>query len=115
MTGQVEYQGLWEEGKKEETHIYKVTEFYEWHNSDPEIYTNVFLDKGFAQTFYNQRVQEIPDEAWGYSEEDKKECVEIKEQWDGSLCIHNWNDYIHLSLEQDTINMTPLSNLWFDD
>lgn len=115
MEEQMEYQGLWEEEKKQEPSIYKVTEFYEWHNSDPVIISTIFLNKGVAEVFYNQRVQDIPEEVWGYDEENIKDFVEIKEQSEGGLCIHNYNDYVHLSLESDRIHLYPSSELWSGD
>ena len=111
----MEEQGLWKVSERQEPTIYKVTEFYEWHNSDPEIISTIFLNKGVAEVFYNQRVKEIPEEVWGYDEEDIKEKGKNKKQYDGGLCIHNYNDYVHLSLESDKIHLFPSSDFWDGD
>lgn len=108
----MEEQGLWKDSEIQEPVIYKVTEFYDWHNTDPEIISTIFLNKGVAEVFYNQRVKEIPEEVWGYDEEDMKKNGEIEQQCDGSLCIHNYNDYVHLFLESDRIHLLPSSEFW---
>ena len=106
----MEYKGLWEDGEAKKGTIYKVIEFYDWHNCDPEIKTNIFEGLQNAECFFKERVREISRNV--FNEEDvewrdekiKREHFKIEKRWDGGICINNDNDYVNLFLEEDTIH-----------
>ena len=100
----MEEQGLWKDSEKQGPVIYKVTEFYDWHNTDPVIISTIFLDKGVSEMFSKQRIKEIPYEMWGYNDEEIDEWVRISQEIDGSICITDDNDYAHVYLEEDRIH-----------
>lgn len=96
----MEEQGLWKDSENQESPIYKVTEFYDWHNCDPDIVTTIFWGKEIAESYISKRMMEIPDEMFdGRSLDD----INIVENPDGSTCIHNDNDYWTISIEKDEI------------
>lgn len=115
MMDKMEYQGLWVEDEKPEIPIYKVTEFYDWHNTDPVIISTVFMNKEAAELFSTQRIKEIPNEMWGYDDEDMEKWVTISQEIDGSICITNDNDYAHVYLEEDRLHLFPPTELWSGD
>jgi len=96
----MEEQGLWKDSEKQETTIYKVTEFYDWHNCDPEIDTTIFLGKGIAERYMSNRMREIPDEMF---HGESLDGLNIEKNPDGSTCIHDENDYWTISIEKDEI------------
>ena len=111
----MEEQGLWKDSENQESPIYKVTEFYDWHNTDPVIISTVFMNKGAAELFSTQRIKEIPNEMWEYDDEYIEKWVTVSPEIDGSICITNNNDYAHVYLEEDRIHIFPPSELWSGD
>lgn len=114
MRDKMEYKGLWEKDEIPDI-IYKVTEFYEWHNTDPVIISTIFINKEVARRFFNQRLKEIPYEVWDNDEEYIKERVRTEEYGEDNICITNDNDYIHLFFEPDRIHLFPTTELWSGD
>ena len=106
----MEYKGLWEDGEAKKGTIYKVIEFYDWHNCDPEIDTTIFEGLQNAESFFKERVKEISREVFDEEnvewsgEEIKRENMKIEKRWDGGICINDDNDYVNLSLQEDTIH-----------
>ena len=96
----MEEQGLWKDPEKQGPIIYKVTEFYDWHNCDPDIVTTIFWGKEIAESYISKRMMEIPDEMFDGRSLDDLNNVENP---DGSTCIHNDNDYWTISIEKDEI------------
>ena len=96
----MEEQGLWKGSEKQGPIIYKVTEFYDWHNCDPDIVTTIFLGKEIAESYISKRMREIPNEIFN---KDSLDDLNIEENPDGSTCVHNDNDYWTISIEKDEI------------
>lgn len=96
----MEEQGLWKDPEIQGPIIYKVTEFYDWHNCDPDIVTTIFWGKEIAESYISKRMMEIPDEMFDGRSLDDLNNVENP---DGSTCIHNDNDYWTISIEKDEI------------
>ena len=96
----MEEQVLWKDSEKQETIIYKVTEFYDWHNCNPDIVTTIFLGKGIAERYMSNRMREISDEM--FHGESLDDLNKVKNP-DGSTCIHNDNDYWTIYIEEDKI------------
>lgn len=111
----MEEHSLWKDPEIQGPIIYKVTEFYDWHNTDPVIISTVFMNKGAAELFSTQRIKEIPNEMWGYDDEYIEKWVTVSPEIDGSICITNNNDYAHVYLEEDRIHIFPPSELWGGD
>ena len=86
MRDKMEYKGLWEKDEIPDI-IYKVTEFYEWHNTDPVIISTIFINKEVARRFFNQRLKEIPYEVWDNDEEYIKERVRTEEYGEDNICL----------------------------
>ena len=96
----MEEQGLWKDPEIQGPIIYKVTEFYDWHNCDPDIVTTIFWGKEIAESYMSKRMREIPDEMFNCDSLDE---LNIVKNPDGSTCIHNDNDYWTISIEKDEI------------
>ena len=96
----MEEQSLWKDPEKQGPIIYKVTEFYDWHTWDRDIVTTIFLGKEIAESYISKRMMEIPDEMFDGRSLDDLNNVENP---DGSICIHNDNDYWTISIEKDEI------------
>lgn len=93
----MEYQGLWEDETPKTSTIYKVTEFYDWHNCNPDVDTTIFVGKELALHYMSKRLKEIPSEMFeGYS----PDYINKVKNPDGSICIHNDNDYWTISLKK---------------
>lgn len=99
MLGSMEYKGLWEDGEAKKGTIYKVIEFYDWHNCDPGIGTTIFMDKGVANTYIAKRIKEVPYEIFERPIEELNKTTNPN----GSICINNDNDYWTISIEEDEI------------
>ena len=91
---------LWKDPEIQGPIIYKVTEFYDWHTWDRDIVTTIFLGKEIAESYISMRMMEIPDEMFDGRSLDDLNNVENP---DGSICIHNDNDYWTISIEKDEI------------
>ena len=96
----MEEHGLWKDSELQGPIIYKVIEFYDWHNCDPDIDTTIFWGKDIAESYMSKRMREIPDEIFDVDSLDE---LNIVENPDGSTCIHNDNDYWTISIEKDEI------------
>ena len=96
----MEDHGLWKDSELQGPIIYKVIEFYDWHNCDPDIDTTIFLGKDIAESYMSKRMREIPDEMFNCDSLDE---LNIVKNPDGSTCIHNDNDYWTISIEKDEI------------
>ena len=93
-------QDLWKDPEIQGPIIYKVTEFYDWHNCNPDIVTTIFFGKEIAESYMSKRMREIPDEIFdGRTLDD----LNIVENPDGSICVHDDNDYWTISIEKDEI------------
>jgi len=101
----MEYRGLWEEDTSNDTPktIYKVTEFYDWHNCDPEIDTTIFQNKDLALGYMQKRIEEVPKEVFDYDIDQIEKYVHKSYNPNGSICINDDNDYWTISLERDEI------------
>ena len=87
--------------------IYKVTEYYDFSSYDPVLISTIFLEKGLAVSFFNQRIKEIPHEIWGYDENEKDYWETSTEGWGGSVYLTNYNDHVNVFLEEDRIQTSP--------
>lgn len=96
----MEYKGLWEDEPIKTSKIFKVTEFYDWHNCDPDIDTTIFEGKALALFYISKRMEEIPSEMF---EDYSLDYINKVENPDGSICINNDNDYWTISLEEDEL------------
>ena len=102
---------LWKDSEKQGPVIYKVIEYYDFSSYDPKLISTIFLDKGLAVSFYNQRIKEIPKEIWGYDDKEIEKWVTIStEGWGGSIYLTNYNDNVNVFLECDRIQTTPNSS-----
>lgn len=108
----MEEQVLWKDPENQGPVIYKVTEYYDFSSYDPKLISTIFLDKELGVSFFNQRIKEIPKEIWGYDDKEIEEWVTITEERDGSTCITDDKDYVHLFLEEDRIQTSPISSIW---
>lgn len=95
----MEYKGLWEDGEVKKGTIYKVIEFYDWHNCDPGIDTKIFWYKELANTYIAKRIKEVPYEIFEVPIEELNKTTNPN----GSICINNDNDYWTISIEEDEI------------
>lgn len=96
----MEEQGLWKDPEIQGPIIYKVTEFYDWHNWDRDIVTTIFFGKEVAERYISKRMREIPYEIFRVDSLDDLNNVENP---DGSTCIHDNCDYWTISIEKDEI------------
>jgi len=96
----MEEQGLWKDSEIQGPIIYKVTEFYDWHNWDRDIVTTVFFGKETAESYISKRMREIPHEIFN---KDSLDDLNIEENPDGSTCVHDDNDYWTISIEKDEV------------
>lgn len=96
----MEEQSLWKDSEIQGPIIYKVTEFYDWHNWDRDIVTTVFFGKETAESYISKRMREIPHEIFN---KDSLDDLNIEENPDGSTCVHNDNDYWTISIEKDEV------------
>ena len=96
--------------------IYKVTEYYDWHNCDHEVVSNIFINKEYAEDFLKKRVKEISKDVFG---EDgviwcgvdiKRRCFEVVKNYNGSICVNNDNDYVTLFFDEDRLNTSVLKS-----
>lgn len=96
----MEEHSLWKDPEIQGPIIYKVTEFYDWHSWDRDIVTTIFLGKEIAKSYMSKRMREIPNEIFSVDSLDDLNNVENP---DGSICIHDDNDYWTISIEKDEI------------
>lgn len=96
----MEEHSLWKDPEIQGPIIYKVTEVYDWHTWDRDIVTTIFLGKDIAESYVSRRMKEIPHEIFRV---DSLDDLNNEENPNGSICIHNDNDYWTISIEKDEI------------
>lgn len=96
----MEEHSLWKDPEIQGPIIYKVTEFYDWHNCDPDIITTIFWGKDIAESYVSRRKKEMLHEILSVDSLDDLNNVGNPE---GSICIHDGNDYWTISIEKDVI------------